>query len=67
MNDLKRLIEQGIVYEDEFVNVYFNVLSEPDFVNYFAEDLEKAKTLLNTMIKESKTHKNILVNIMNKI
>jgi len=66
IQQLRELIEQGIIYEDDFVSTYTEVLNNPEFLVFFEENQEKAKTLINTLIKESRLHKNTLVNILNK-
>jgi len=67
MDNLKELIEQGIAYEDDFVATYMGVLNDAEFLIYFGNNQEKAKALINTLIKESRYHKNTLMNILNKI
>lgn len=66
IQQLRELIEQGIIFEDDFVSTYTEVLNSPEFLTFFDENQEKAKALINTLIKESRLHKNILVNILNK-
>lgn len=66
MDKLKELINQGVAYEDDFISTYMGVLNDPEFLKYFGNNQDKAKTLINTLIKESRLHKNILVNIMDK-
>lgn len=67
MENLKDLIEQGIAYEDDFIATYLDVLNSPEYIQYFAENEEKAKALINTLIKESRLHRNSLVNIINSL
>lgn len=61
---LKELIKQGVVYEDEFVDVYFKVIRDEGFMENFGEHKEEALQLLTTMIEESKGHKSLLENVM---
>jgi hypothetical protein len=67
MDDLKRYINQGIIYEDDFVATYLDVLNSQEFMDFFGENQGKAQQLINTLIKESRYHKNTLVNILSKI
>ena len=67
MEDLKRYINQGIIYEDDFIATYMDVLNSPEFTQFFGENEGKAQQLINTLIKESRQHKNTLVNILAKI
>ena len=67
MEDLKRYISQGIIYEDDFIATYMDVLNSPEFLQFFGENEGKAKQLINTLIKDSRQHKNTLVNILAKI
>ena len=64
LEKLRSEIKKGIVFEDEFVDVYFRVIRDEGFMDYFGPDKEEAKTLLSTMIEESKGHKVLLENVM---
>jgi len=65
MEELKILIQKGIVYEDEFIDMYMKVIRDEGFISYFEDKREEAKTFLNTLIRESREHKLILENIKN--
>ncbi|MBI5655108.1 hypothetical protein HZC53_05670 [Candidatus Uhrbacteria bacterium] len=62
---IHELIKQGIIYEEEFVEVYFKVVRDEGFMANFGTHQEEAKTLLTTMIDESKGHKTLLESVMN--
>ena len=64
---MKELIKGGIIYEDEFVDVYYRVIRDEGFMMSFGQYQEEARKLLSTMIEESKGHKNLLENIMANI
>ncbi len=64
LEKIMSLIKQGILYEEEFVEVYFKVIRDEGFMENFGENKEEARQLLTTMIEESKGHKNLLENVM---
>lgn len=65
LEHIHELIKQGIIYEEEFVEVYFKVVRDEGFMGNFGANQEEAKTLLTTMIEESKGHKSLLESVMN--
>jgi len=66
MEDLKSLLNQGIKFEDEFIELYFKVIKDEGFIEFFP-DQEKAKQLLQKLITESQSHKAALETIINKL
>lgn len=58
------LLKQGVLYEEEFVEVYFKVIRDEGFMDNFGVHKEEARQLLTTMIEESKGHKILLENVM---
>ncbi|MFA5185707.1 MAG: hypothetical protein WC551_04420 [Patescibacteria group bacterium] len=64
LEKITSLIKQGILYEEEFVEVYFKVIRDEGFMENFGENKEEARQLLTTMIEESRGHKNLLENVM---
>jgi hypothetical protein len=67
LTKMRNLISTGIVYEDEFVEKYFNILQDEDFMTYFGEKRSEAERLFNSMIEESKKHKEGLQSIYEKL
>jgi len=61
---MKDLIKQGIIYEDEFVDVYYKVIRDEGFMDSFGANKDEARGLLSTMIDESKGHKTLLENVL---
>ena len=67
MKELKQLIEEGIIIEDDFIETYMNVVKDELSLGFL--DAEKQKILkekLEYMIKESREHKQILENVIEK-
>jgi hypothetical protein len=60
---LKKEIEQGIIYEDEFVDTYYNLIRNEGYMHAFGGHEKQANDLLFKMIEESKAHKASLQNI----
>jgi len=67
MENLERLIKQGIVWEDEFVAEYLKIIENDDFMEFFGENKVEAKQLLDIMITESKEHKDTLEKLFGEI
>ena len=67
MENLEALIKQGIIWEDEFVKEYLAVINNPEFMEFFGENKEEAKKLLDIMIKESEEHKETLDKLFGEI
>lgn len=66
-NQLHDLIQQGIVYEDDFINTYYTMLRNEGYMHVFGGYEKQAHDLLFTMIQESKGHKASLENILKQI
>jgi len=66
MENLISAIRQGIIIEDEFIQLYLNVIKDEGFLKYFP-DQNQAQTSLEILIKESQEHKQTLEDIINKI
>lgn len=64
MQELKELIDRGIIYEDNFIKTYMSLIKDEEFLKYYGNQKEEAKKLLNKLIKESEGHKISLENIM---
>jgi len=60
MDSLKQLVDTGIEYEDQFIEMYFSVIRDEGFMEFFGEHVEEAKKMLTTLIDESKSHKDVL-------
>lgn len=60
-----KLLEQGILYEDMFIEKYMHLIRDADFLQAFGEDIEQAKHFLSVLIKESTEHKEYLNKIKN--
>lgn len=65
MADLKKIIEQGVELEDDFIKTYMAVIKDEGFAQYFETNQDQAVDLLQTLIKESTWHKDQLEKILN--
>ena len=61
MENLHTLLDQGVIYEDTFIETYFKVLRDEGFMDAFGAHAEEARQLLSTMIEESKKHREDLL------
>ena len=57
MPNILSFVEQGIIYEDQFIETYLMVLRDEGFMELFGAHQDEARTLLTTMIRESGKHK----------
>lgn len=57
METLKQLVDAGILYEDQFIEMYFKLLRDEGFMSFFGIKEEDARKLLTVLIDESKGHK----------
>jgi len=57
MSSLHTTVDQGILYEEQFIELYLQVMLDEGFMSYFGENEQKARELLVYMIRESKEHK----------
>jgi len=57
MPDLTTFVDQGIIYEDQFIETYLKVLRDEGFMELFGKNQDEARTLLTTMMEESARHK----------
>lgn len=57
MSELQTFVYQGILYEEQFVEMYFKVLRDEGFMEYFDANQAEAKQLFTTMIEDSARHK----------
>ena len=65
---LADLIKKGIVYEDDFIELYMKLIKDEGFLEIFPETARgEVKGHLEFLIKESSEHKNILENIINNL
>jgi hypothetical protein len=64
---LKQEIEQGIIYEDEFADTYYNLIRNEGYMHAFSGHEKQAHDLLFKMIEESKAHKISLQNIQKQL
>ncbi|MBD3281622.1 hypothetical protein GF391_02640 [Candidatus Uhrbacteria bacterium] len=60
-------IEQGIIYEDQFVDTYYNMLRNKGYMFAFGGHKKQAHDLLFKMIEESKAHRASLKNIKKQL
>lgn len=60
MDNLESLIKQGILWEDEFVDTYLKIIKNPEYMEFFGDQKEEARRLLDVMISESEEHKRSL-------
>lgn len=63
MEHLHTFIDQGVVFEDTFIETYLAVLRDEGFMGAFGEHAEEAKQLLTAMIDESKGHREGLLKL----
>ena len=66
MDKLKKLIEEGILLEEEFILLYMKVIKDEGFIQYFPNQ-NKAKELLQTLIDQSTWHQDTLNKIKEKL
>lgn len=64
MKDLKKIIEQGIELEDDFIKTYMSVIKDEGFAQYFETNQSKAEELLQKLITESTWHKETLEKLL---
>ena len=64
---LSQEIEQGIIYEDQFVDTYYNMIRNEGYMFAFGGHKKQAHDLLFNMIEESKAHKISLLNIKKQL
>ncbi len=64
---LSKEIEQGIIYEDNFVDTYYNLLRNQGYMHTFGGHEKQAHDLLYKMVEESKAHKASLMNIKKQL
>jgi hypothetical protein len=57
MPSLQSFVDQGIAFEDEFIETYLKVLRDEGFVGLFGAHQDEARVLLTTMIDESGAHR----------
>jgi hypothetical protein len=67
MEELKTLLDKGVLMEDDFIQTYMSVIKDEGFSQYFMEKEKLAKELLQTLIDESTGHKKTLENIINNL
>ncbi|MFH1078203.1 MAG: hypothetical protein V1745_02905 [Patescibacteria group bacterium] len=57
MPDLQSLVDQGILIEDQFIDIYMKVLRDEGYMETFGSHQDEARELLATLIGESRTHR----------
>ena len=67
MEEMRHLINSGIKYEDEFIDLYMKVIRDEGFLYLFGSNQAKAKELLSQLIQESNEHKQILEKIISQL
>lgn len=66
--ELKELIRQGILYEEEFIIMYAKLLKGERFSPYFKDQhKEKVKQHLDVLLVESEFHKKGMEQILNNL
>lgn len=66
--ELKELIRQGILYEEEFIIMYAKLLKGERFLPYFKDQYkEKVKEHLDILLTESEFHKKGMEQILNNL
>lgn len=63
MQELHDLVDKGVLYEDDFIAQYLEVLRDEGFMNVFGANKEEARGILTTLIDESKGHREGLVKL----
>jgi len=66
MSNLKSVVDQGIIYEDQFIETYLKVIRDEGFMELFGTNQDEARTLLTKMIEESGKHKEELEQLKTK-
>jgi len=67
MENLKELIKKGIIYEDEFILKYMNLIKDQGLLNHFGSRKKQAEELLNRLVKDSTRHKETLEKIISNL
>lgn len=67
MEKLQELVDTGIQYEEQFSELYYKVLRDEGFGDFFGANQEEAKTILTTLIDESAWHKQALEELKQSI
>jgi hypothetical protein len=67
LKSMRDLISTGIIYEDEFIDKYFKILRDTDFMDLFGDKKHEAEILFSSMIEESRQHKQDLEGIYEKL
>ena len=65
--ELKELIKQGILYEDEFIVMYAKLLKSERFSAFFKDRQERTKEILNILMVESEGHKRGLERVIDNL
>ncbi|MCI0479334.1 hypothetical protein L0Y59_02210 [Candidatus Uhrbacteria bacterium] len=63
MQHLTQLVDQGILMEDEFIELYLKVVRDEGFIDAFGAHADEARTMLTSLIEESRGHKAGLVKL----
>lgn len=61
------VIDQGIIYEEDFIRTYGDLLKEADYLAMFGENTDQAKQIIDALIQESAAHKSTLELIKSKV
>ncbi|MBI5071290.1 hypothetical protein HZB93_00085 [Candidatus Falkowbacteria bacterium] len=65
---VENLIKQGIIYEDDFITLYMELIRDEGFMEIFSEtDRKEVKKYLEILIAQSSGHKKVLENIINNL
>lgn len=68
IGELKVLIQKGLIYEDDFIEMYLKMIRDEGFMEYFPEAGRAfAREKIEYLIKESIEHKEILEKINNEL
>ena len=68
IQEIKSLIQKGVVLEEEFVLLYMKMIRDEGFMEFFPESGRgKAEESLDLLIKESAGHKQVLEKIISEL
>ncbi len=67
MEELYKLLKEGVKYEDEFITSYLKLVTDDGFMEFFGDKQEEAEKTLRQLIRESGGHKETLEEIINNL
>ena len=60
---LRELIDRGVVYEDDFIQMYLKLLRDEGFLRFFGKQQGRAHIVMTKLMEESTEHKRALADV----